>query len=709
VLDTAVRQAHLDQGSTELHSAITALKDHAESLRDAEKLTPQLTLALFEHNRPELEELLVRVVENSTERLDSETLRHLSLWIERTRHHLFNIRRDLETLTPWALTLASAPAMLDEPDQAPEMATLWAELQTVLALRPTLEEIPAVCSAGLAALSALRAGFAPANAGALTWCDSLDQSLRSAGAAAEGLLAELEQISQRAEAWFDGMNFAFLFDPDRQVFHIGYNVDTGRQDPNYYDLLASEARLTSLVAIAKGDVPQSHWLSMSRPITQAGSERVLLSWSGTMFEYLMPTLLARSYPGTLLEQSCRAAVERQVEYARSRGVPWGISESSYYYFDSNQVYQYRAFGIPDLGYKRGLGEDLVITPYASLLALPFAPIDVALNLEQLEKMGMLGAYGLYEAADFTAARLATGRNYAVVRSYMAHHQGMILLSLGNYLNGEAMVRRFHADPRINTVQLLLQEQTPHRAPLEYPHPHEIGRLHLIHSEVSLDPWRARNGAAHPQIHFLSNGNYGVLISASGGGFSRWGGIDLTRWRSDPTLDNHGSWLYVRDQESGRLWSATLQPTGIQPDTQSVRFYPHAAEFVRRDGDLTLRTRLSVLPDADVEIRRVTISNHGSSPRRLSLTSYGEVILNAQAVDQRHPPSTSSSSVMPRARHLLFRRHTFGPGKPVYLAHFTINARDDLKVTGYETDRAASSGAGGRSRAPRPQPDSGGTR
>jgi cyclic beta-1,2-glucan synthetase len=219
---------------------------------------------------------------------------------------------------------------------------------------------------------------------------------------------------------------------------------------------------------------------------------------------------------------------------------------------------------------------------------------------------------------------------------MAHHQGMILLSLVNYLNGEAMIRRFHADHRIETVQILLQEQTPHRAPIEHHHPHEIGRLHTIHSDVSLDPWPAWPSAAYPQVHFLSNGSYGVLINASGGGFSRWGGIDLTRWRADPTLDGHGTWLYVRDRDSGRLWSAALQPTGVQPDNQAVRFYPHYAEFVRRDGDLTLRTRLNVLPDADVEIRRVTISNHGSTPRRLSLTSYGEVILNAQSADQRHP-------------------------------------------------------------------------
>jgi cyclic beta-1,2-glucan synthetase len=716
VLDDALAQAHIGSGAAELHEAITALKAHAEHLRDTEKLTPQLLQSFFEQNRTELEDLLVKVVESAAERLDSETLRRLSLWIERTRSHIFNIQRDLEALTPWVLALAAPPRPLGGSERTPEVAAAWTELQSALLLWPALEQIPAICSAGLEALPILRAAL-PArdeearrgrarharDEEAIAWCTSLGTSLELAASSAGHLLGDLEQLRQRAEAWFNEMNFGFLFDPQRRVFHIGYNVDVGRLDPNYYDLLASEARVTSLVAIAKGDVPQTHWLNMSRPITQVGGERILLSWSGTMFEYLMPTLLARNYPGTLLEQSCRAAVDRQIEYARSKKVPWGISESGYYYLDSNQAYQYRAFGVPELGYKRGLGEDLVITPYASLLALPIAPNAVAQNLEELEKMGMFGSYGLYEAADFTAGRLATGRSFAIVRSYMAHHQGMILLSLGNYLNGEAMIRRFHADRRIETVQLLLQEQTPRRAPIEYPHPHEIGRLHPIHSEVALEAWRARPGAAYPQVHFLSNGNYGVLISASGGGFSRWGGIDLTRWRADPTLDGHGTWLYVRDRDSGRLWSAALQPTGVQPDNQGVRFYPHYAEFVRRDGDLTLRTRVNVLPEADVEVRRVTISNHGSAPRRLSLTSYGEVILNVQSADQRHPAFNKlfieSEYVEDGRILLLHRRPRSAQEKPVFLAHFAVNARNDLKVAGYETDRALFLGRGGTVRAP----------
>ena len=256
------------------------------------------------------------------------------------------------------------------------------------------------------------------------------------------------------------MDFGFLFDRRRQVFHIGFNLDAGKLDDNHYDLLASEARLASLVAIAKRDVPLSHWLHLGRPLTRVDGSLALLSWSGTMFEYLMPLLLTRSYPGTLLDQSCRTAVRRQMEYAGSRDAPWGISESGYYAFDAGLNYQYRAFGVPGLGLKRGLADDLVVAPYASLLALPLAAEDVLDNYLRFQALGMVGLFGLYEALDFTPSRVPVGQSQARVRSYMAHHHGMSMVALANVLHDEIMVRRFHADPRLQTVELLLQEQLP---------------------------------------------------------------------------------------------------------------------------------------------------------------------------------------------------------------------------------------------------------
>ena len=268
------------------------------------------------------------------------------------------------------------------------------------------------------------------------------------------------------------MDFGFLFDPQRQLFHIGYNVTAEKLDNNYYDLLASEARIASIVTIAKNQVPPSHWLHLGRPLTQVDGTRALLSWGGTMFEYLMPALMMRSYEGTLLQQSCLAAVDLQIAYGNQKNVPWGISESGYYAFDANLNYQYRAFGVPGLGFKRNLDEDLVVAPYASLLALSLRPRKVMENIARLDKLQMLGMYGLYESIDFSPARLALGETHAIVRSYMAHHQGMILLSLVNYLQDDVMVRRFHSDPLVRSVELLLQEKVPLDAPLESVQPED---------------------------------------------------------------------------------------------------------------------------------------------------------------------------------------------------------------------------------------------
>ena len=329
--------------------------------------------------------------------------------------------------------------------------------------------MPEQCAVARAALAQLQAGLdrlppvstgAPQLDEARTWCRTFDEKLAAAQIVAQDLLGGLQQIDDLADAYFREMDFGFLFEPQRQVFHIGYNVTAGKLDGNFYDLLASEARIASLVALAKHEVPRSHWLHLGRPMTRVDGMRTLLSWSATMFEYLMPDLFMRSYVGTLLHESAVAAVEVQIAYGRRKGVPWGISESGYYAFDPNMNYQYRAFGVPGLGFKRNLAEDLVITPYASLLALPFQPQAVAENLTRLTQLGALGVYGLYEAVDFTPARLPLGQERALVQEYMAHHQGMILVALDNYLSeaplgqDRVMVQRFHSDPRLQSVDLL---------------------------------------------------------------------------------------------------------------------------------------------------------------------------------------------------------------------------------------------------------------
>jgi cyclic beta-1,2-glucan synthetase len=627
VLDVTLHQFHLDSAAIELHDVISRLRKQAEGLRDAHQCNPQFLMSLFRESRVEMEELLARVIEASAEQLDSDAIHRLSAWIERTRHHLAQAQRDMENLCPWSLAIGKTPALFTQPDIQPELATAWNALLSVFSFKPSLANVPVICARALDALQHVRALVGDTEQEASAWCKSFTSQIETTQTSANDILSELQDIGARSESYIQAMNFRFLYDPQRKVFHIGYNVDTGRLDTSYYDLPASEARLTSLLAIAEGDVPQNHWLYLARPITQLEGTRALISWSGTMFEYLMPTLLTRRYPNSLLEQSCCTAVEHQIAYGQSKHTPWGISESGFYFFDANQAYQYRAFGVPGLGYKHGLAEDIVVSPYASVLALFFAPQAVLQNLDRFQKLNMAGLYDLYEAVDFTADRLGTGQDCAIVHSYMAHHQGMILLSLCNFLRNGIMIRRFHADPRIDTVRFLLQEQLPVRAPIEYPRPHEIGNSHPVYTKISLSAWKTKFDAPNPQVHFLSNGNYGLLITAAGSGYSSWRGVDLTRWRADTTLDQYGTWIYIQARESNQFWSASFQPTAAQPASQETCFYPHTVEFMRWDGDISTRMNIAIAPDADVEIRRITLTNHGESAQALVLTSYAEVILS----------------------------------------------------------------------------------
>ena len=712
VLTQTLDEAGLGAVTDELHVAIQHLCDQAKILRQVRQCNPKVLKALFKEDQDEMEQLLVNLVETSAERLGiaPATWQRLLTWIDRTRHHITSLEREMRDLCPWALVMAECPEWLlalSESSQdavsTDNLAAIWNDFHSEFSYRPVLKEIPDLCARSLQKLKHLQSLLPETAEEAIIWCENFANDLQSAKNKAQDLIKEFNTLAQRAETYFKKMDFGFLFNHQRQVFHIGFNVESGRFDPNYYDLLASEARMAGLLAIARGDVPQSHWLYLARPLTQVKGMRALISWSGAMFEYLLPTLLVKNYPDTLMGQSCHAIVERQIAYGREKNVPWGISESSYYHFDINQVYQYRAFGVPGMGYKRGLAEDLVIAPYASILALPFAPRSVIKNLEHFRRMGMFGLYGLYEAVDFTIKRLAAGQEYAIIRSYMAHHQGMALLALTNQLKGHPMLRRFHADPRIKSIELLLQEQTSGRAPIEHPHPQEIGSIQPIPMPVSFEPWHVTPNAPTPQIHCLTNGSYSLIITAAGSGYSRWREIDLTRWRADTTLDEYGMWLYVQDKDNGRLWSAAFQPTSVSPESQDVHFFPHKVEFERRDGDISLRTSITIAADDDVEIRKVTLINHGDQSPCLLLTSYAEVILTAQSADQRHPAFnnlfTESEYVEAEQVLLFHRRLRDSQEKPVYLAHFITDEYAQTTPTSYESDRSLFLGRGGKARDP----------
>jgi hypothetical protein len=405
---------------------------------------------------------------------------------------------------------------------------------------------------------------------------------------ARARLRELARLADVA-AECGRMDFGFLYDRTRELLSIGYSVDDRRLDGGFYDLLASEARLGSFVAIAQGQVPQDSWFALGRLLTEFDGHQALLSWSGSMFEYLMPQLVMPSFEGTLLDETARASVERQIAYGRHRGVPWGISESGYNTVDARMNYQYRAFGVPGLGLQRGLGQDLVIAPYASMLALMVAPEDACSNLQRLEAEGYGGRYGLYEAIDFTPARLPRGQKQAVVRSYMAHHQGMGLLSLSYLLHDQPMQRRFCADPEFQATLLLLQERVPRTGAF---HPH-VGEV--IGAPPGADPdanqlriFRTPD-TVRPAVQMLSNGRYHVLVTGAGGGYSRLRDMAVTRWREDPTRDHWGSFCYLRDVASGEFWSTAYQPTCVPVEGYEAIFSDAKAEFRGRHLDFETHT------------------------------------------------------------------------------------------------------------------------
>jgi cyclic beta-1,2-glucan synthetase len=460
-----------------------------------------------------------------------------------------------------------------------------------------------------------------------------------------GLPAALAALAQRASVLADAMRFDLLYDRRRRMFTIGYRLadadGPGRPDASFYDLLASEARLASFVAIAKGDIPQHHWFHLGRLVTSINGHATLMSWGGTMFEYLMPLLLMRTFPGTLLDQSCRASTRRQIEYGKRRQVPWGISESAYSLTDRDGTYQYKAFGVPGLGLKRGLEDELVVAPYATALATSVDPAEAADNLERLVRDGAEGRFGFYESIDY-GARSATGNDDAtpgprreLVRAYFSHHQGMSLVALTNVIADDVFVHRFHADPRVQATELLLQERVPREAIVSEPRPADGPRTTTSAPVLASRRFRSPH-AASPHTQFLSNGRYTTAVTHAGGGFSTWRGLSVTRRRIDRTSDYGSQFIYLRDPWSGEVWSPTYLPAGREPDEYDVTFELDKVTFHRRDGDFETRLQIAVSPEDDVEVRRLSITNHGDRAREIEVTSYAELVLGRPEDDLAHP-------------------------------------------------------------------------
>ena len=598
--DAAAGAAAADAGAVSavaVVAAIAAMRSHlAEARREA-------------HTLPGLAHALSVLCFDADAILAAAAEPQLRGWAEKLVFQCHDARDELFELAPWM--------------KAVQEYVVDSSLTRI----PTLREL-----AGFTLAASASSDLAPSERARQ---HTLMQLVGEGSAEARRRLERIADLAARARQFAD-MDFSFLYNTTTNLLAIGYNVSDRRLDASCYDLLASEIRLASFVGIAQGQFPQEHWFALGRQLCVVGGQQLLLSWSGSMFEYLMPLLVMPTYRDTLLDQTYHAIIKAQIDYSRQRGVPWGISESGYNTVDANLNYQYRAFGVPGTGMKRGLADDLVIAPYATMLGLMVDPGAACENLNRMAALGFMGKYGFYEAIDYTASRLPRGQDFAVIRSFMAHHQGMGFLALSYLLHDRPMQRRFESDPLFQATMLVLQERVP-KAGAFQSHTADLAAMRAPQAPASM-PMRVIGTAstAQPEVQLLSNGRYHVMVTAAGGSYSRWKDLAVTRWREDATADNWGNFCYVRDVDSGAFWSTTFQPTLAVPAKYEVIFSEGRAEFRRHDRGIDLYTEIVVSPEDDIELRRTRITNQSQVARTIEFTSYAEVVMAPSAADAAHP-------------------------------------------------------------------------
>ncbi len=609
----------------------------------------------------------------------SESDSELQWWLAAFLNQCRSGIHEINHLCPWisALGFREIPRELDLLDKVPSLSDL-ADLEEELA--------------------DYFAAFPPdAPEEEADWAREVQALVAEGSERAQRRISLCAELAEKCTLLADGMDFDFLYDKARNLLAIGYNVRDSRLDPSYYDLLASEARFASFVAISRGKIPQTNWFALGRQLAVMDGSPTLLSWSGSMFEYLMPLLVMPSYENTLLDESYRGAVNRQREYGAKRKIPWGISESGYNAIDAHLNYQYRAFGVPGLGIKRGLADDLVIAPYATALALMVSPRDAYLNLERLASEGILTRYGYYEAVDYTPSRLPRGQSRAVIRSFMAHHQGMAFLSLSSLLLSRPMQRRFEADPAFQATMLLLQERIP-KTTAFYPQGTELAETRMIFGAPKM-PIRVFStpDTPIPEVQLLSNGRYHVMVTNAGGGYSRWNDMAVTRWREDRTRDSWGTFCYLRDVSTREYWSVGFQPTGERTGGYEAIFSEGRAEFRSRENDYDLHMEIAVSPEDDVELRRLRITNRAKKRRSLDVTSYGEVVMAEAIQDALHPAFSNlfvQTELLPGDGAILCTRRPRSPedSSPLVVHMMDVHGAR-ASAPSFETDRMKFIGRG----------------
>ncbi|MEO8166766.1 MAG: glucoamylase family protein, partial [bacterium] len=664
----------------QLQHAIDSIATNLEHVSETPQGIAQ-QLSALEMQADTLTDICGTLVEERGDGTTAPANPELLMWSSAVRSTIKGHQRDYELLLPWARILSEKKEENNPGD-----------LLDVLRAVPSLGELSDRCEA---LIVKLKAHESPPDL-----IDALHRSATTARLLEQRLLA----IADRTKKMFNAMDFSFLFDKGRQLLSIGYRPSDGTLDPNCYDLLASEARLASFIAIAKGDIPVRHWFRLGRALTPVDRGSALISWSGSMFEYLMPTLVMRSPANSLLEQTCRLIVRRQISYGEELKIPWGISESAYNVRDIEFTYQYSNFGVPGLGLKRGLSEDAVVAPYATGLASMIGPEESVRNFARLAAAGAQGRYGFYEALDYTPSRLPEGESVAIVRAYMAHHEGMTLVAIANTLNDGIMQNRFHVEPIIQATDLLLQERTPRDVAVARPRAEEVKNAGNVRELVPpiLRRFRSPHQAV-PRTHLLSNGKYAVMITTAGSGYSRWHDLAITRWREDVTCDSWGTYIFLRDIRTGDVWSAAYQPSGVEPDSYEVMFSEDRAEFIRHDNSIITMMEVAVSPEDDGEVRRVSITNRGRRTREIELTSYAELVLAPPAADAAHPAFSKlfvQTEFVADVNALLATRRRRSPSESeIWAAHLAVVEGETIGEVEFETDRARFLGRGREVRTP----------
>lgn len=688
--------AALATAHTDLRRLFTGLKDTIGIL--GRELPHNISLQQFRTNvlhalesdtmnparAKQFSDLCLKYATEITEALRMQKPDNAQWWADLLLKQCAGIDKELSFLYPWLSLSGSAPASVQELlDRAGNMTLReLIHIDHIISAEADNSKLPENTQAEH------------------EWLDAFKQKLKECAANARTRLSLINYLEEQCVE-FANINYEFLYDKSKHLLAIGYNAEEHKRDASFYDLLASESNLTTFIAIAQGKLPQESWFSLGRLLTYSGGEPLLLSWSGSMFEYLMPMLVMPEYEGTLLYQTHKNIVAKQIKFGTDNNIPWGVSESGYNVVDAHLNYQYRAFGVPGTGLKRGLGEDIVVAPYASALALMVDAEAACENMQRLSAEGIEGKYGLYEAIDYTPARLPRGKTKVVIQSFMAHHQGMSLLSLAYVLLNQPMQRRFEADLQFRSAMLLLQERIPNAVSFyTYSAETEIVSSAAENTEIRVI---TTPNTPVPEVQLLSNGRYHVMVTNAGGGYSRWKDLAITRWREDPTCDNWGTFCYIRDVEDGSFWSNTYQPTLKKPKSYEATFGQGRIDFRRRDGHIDTHTEIVVSSEDNIEIRRIHITNHSRRARTIEVTSYAEVVLNSAVADVLHPAFSNlfvqTEIVHQRNAIVCTRRPRSAHETPPWMFHLVYVHGVNTEEVSYETDRMKFTGRSNSTAAP----------